>query len=111
RDALGDLVGRFARTHGPFTAADVGRSLGIPAGVAESALHQLEGQGRVSEGAFRPGGEGREWVDSEVLRKLKRRSLAVLRGEIEPVPVTALASFVPAWQGVGVDPPSGLHSL
>ncbi len=111
RDALGDLVGRFARTHGPFTAADAGKSLGIPAGVAETALRQLESQGRVAEGAFRPGGEGREWVDSEVLRRLKRRSLAVLRGEIEPVPATALASFVPAWQGVSADPPSGLHAL
>ncbi len=110
-DALGDLVGRYARTHGPFTAADVGRSLGIPPGTAETALRQLENQGRVAEGSFRPGGEGREWVDSEVLRRLKRRSLAVLRGEIEPVAPTALAAFVPSWQGVSPDPPSGLHAL
>ena len=33
---------------------------------------------------------------------LRRRSLAVLRKEVEPVDGVALARFLPAWQGVGV---------
>ena len=100
-DPLGDVVGRYARTHGPFTADDVATALGLPVGVATTALGALEAAGRVIRGAFRPGGEGQEWVDSDVLRRLKRRSLAELRKEIEAVEQSALGRFLPAWQGVG----------
>lgn len=110
-DPLGDVVGRFARTRGPFTAAEAGRALGLPAAVVETALERLAAEGRVTEGAFTPGGQGREWLDAEVLRRLKRRSLAVLRGEIEPVAATTLAAFAPVWHGVEADPPAGPHAL
>ncbi len=63
-------------------------------------LARLEAAGRVVRGAFRPGGEGQEWVDAEVLRRLKRRSLAALRKEIEPTDQSALGRFLPAWSGV-----------
>src|SRR5262249_39058946 len=103
-DPLSDLVARFARTHGPFLAADAAARFGLGVAVVEQALRALEMDGRVVDGEFRPGGSGREWIDVEVLRRLRRRSLAALRKEIEPVPPEQLARFGLAWQGVG--PPS-----
>ncbi len=110
-DPLGDVVGRYARTHGPFAAKDAAGSLGLPIGVVETALIRLEQDNRVIAGAFMPGGEGREWVDAGVLRRLKRRSLAILRDEIEPVEPQALARFSSMWQGVSSDPPRGREAL
>lgn len=110
-DPLGDVVGRYARTHGPFTVAEAAGYLGLPAGVVEVALTALEGSGRVTQGAFRPGGQGREWIDNSVLKRLKRRSLAALRSEIEPVEPEALARFLVTWQGVTEDPPRGRNAL
>jgi ATP-dependent Lhr-like helicase len=101
RDPLGDLVARYARTHGPFTAPDVGRRLGLGAALVEQSLQRLASTGRVVQGEFLPGGAGTEWCDAEVLRTLRRRSLAALRREVEPVPVDALARFLPAWQHLG----------
>ncbi len=110
-DPLGDLVGRYARTHGPFTTIEAASSLGLPGAVVETTLHALLASGRVTEGAFRPAGEGREWVDETVLRRLKRRSLAALRSEIEPVEPRALAMFEQSWQGITSDPPRGSAAL
>ncbi len=110
-DPLGDLIGRYARTHGPFTTGDISAHLGLPPAVVEAVLRQFEEAGRVDAGSFRPGGAGREWIDREVLRRLKRRSLAVLRKEIEPVEPQALARFAVAWQGVSLSPPRGQHAL
>ena len=101
RDPLGDLVARYARTHVPFVAGDVAARFGLGPAVVEQALSRLAGAGRVVAGEFLPGGTGPEWCDAEVLRTLRRRSLAALRKEVEPVPVEALASFLPAWQQVG----------
>src|SRR4051812_8944955 len=100
-DPLGDLVSRFARTHGPFHGIDVAARFGLGLAVAEQALHRLSVTGRVIQGEFRPGGAGLEWCDAEVLRSMRRRSLAKLRKEVEPVPPQALARFLPAWQGIG----------
>ena len=99
-DPLGDVIGRFARTHGPFTIVDVMSALGLPNAVVGHQLSVLETTGRVTRGAFRPGGRDQEWVDTDVLRRLKRRSLAALRKEIEPVDQSALGRFLPSWHGV-----------
>ena len=99
-DPLGDLVARFARTHGPFVPSDVAARLGLGTAVVEGALSRLEVAGRVAEGEFRPGGHGREWIDVEVLRRLRRRSLAAFRRDIEPVAPEVLARFGIAWQGI-----------
>ncbi|MFB9315044.1 ATP-dependent helicase [Nocardioides plantarum] len=99
-DPLGDLVARFARTHGPFTTDDVADRLGIGAAVARHTLQRLAAQGRVLDGEFRPSGIGSEWCDAEVLRRLRRRSLARLRQEVEPVEPAALGRFLAAWQHV-----------
>lgn len=100
-DPLGDLVARYARSHGPFTTAEVAQRLGLGEAVARQTLQRLAHRGRVLDGEFRPSGSGTEWCDAEVLRKLRRRSLARLRQEIEPVAQDAVARFLPAWQRVG----------
>ncbi|WP_341926169.1 ATP-dependent helicase [Nocardioides psychrotolerans] len=99
-DPLADLVSRFARSHGPFTTGQVAERLGLGAAVVRHTLQRLAAQGRVLEGEFRPAGSGSEWCDAEVLRKLRRRSLARLRKEVEPVEPEALARFLGAWQHV-----------
>jgi len=127
-DPLGDLVSRYARTHGPFTAAEAAARLGLGVAVVGTALKRLAADGRVVEGEFRPhvtapadepalpADEGAlpaeapapdiphsiasEWCDAEVLRKLRRRSLAALRAEVEPVDAAAYGRFLPAWQHV-----------
>ncbi|MBL0886521.1 DEAD/DEAH box helicase [Myceligenerans sp. I2] len=103
-DPLGDLLRRHARTHGPFTTHDVAVRLGIGPAVAAEALTRLEASGRLVRGRLLPdtlGGTGDEWCDAGVLRVLRRRSLAALRAEVEPVEQPALAVFLPRWQGVG----------
>jgi ATP-dependent Lhr-like helicase len=140
-DPLSDLVSRYARTHGPFTAAEAAARLGLGVAVVGTALKRLAADGRVVEGEFRPHagppetapeatGETpgdataldsepaevpasespapslpqhtvtSEWCDAEVLRKLRRRSLAALRAEVEPVDAAAYGRFLPAWQHV-----------
>jgi ATP-dependent Lhr-like helicase len=100
-DPLGDLVARYARTHGPFRVVEVGERLGVGDDRVEAALARLEALGTVVLGEFRPGGVEREWCDDGVLRQLRRRSLAALRHEVEPVEAPALARFLPVWHGVG----------
>jgi ATP-dependent Lhr-like helicase len=109
-DPLGDLVGRFARTHGPFVGAQVATRLGVAPGRVLTVLERLEASGRVVRGEFRPDGVEREWCDTDVLRQLRRRSLAALRSEVEPVDAAALARFLSAWQGVGL-PRRGIDAL
>ncbi|MGW8784054.1 ATP-dependent helicase [Streptomyces sp. NPDC055796] len=101
KDPLGDLLARYARTHGPFTTAAVAARFGLGAAVTEGALHRLAAAGRVVQGEFHPAGIGQEWCDATVLRRLRRRSLAALRQELEPVPPTSLATFLPQWQHLG----------
>jgi ATP-dependent helicase Lhr and Lhr-like helicase len=110
-DPLGDVLGRFARTRGPFTEEEAAAALALPPGVVRSGLQRLETEGRVLSGGYRRGSSGREWVDAEVLRRLKRRSLTALRAEIEPVSQTALGRFLPDWQGVTPDPPHGVSAV
>jgi ATP-dependent helicase Lhr and Lhr-like helicase len=100
-DPLGDLVARYARTHGPFAAATCAARFGLGVFVVEQALKRLSATGRASAGEFTPGGAGTEWCDAEVLRMLRRRSLAALRREIEPVPPRILAAFLPRWHQIG----------
>ncbi len=109
-DPLADLVSRYARTHVPFQLEDVAARFGLGVGVVRTALQTLLSQDRVLEGEFLPGGRGREWCDVEVLRTIKRRSLAHLRKQIEPVEQAVLARFLPRWQGI-TNPRRGLDGL
>jgi ATP-dependent Lhr-like helicase len=99
-DPLGDLVLRYARTHGPFAAAGCAARFGLGVAVVAGVLDRLVGSGRLVRGELRPGSEGLEYCDAEVLRRLRRGSLARLRAEVEPVEQRALGRFLPAWQGV-----------
>ena len=109
-DAALDLVRRFARTHGPFVTQQIVDRFGLPAAQVEVLLQRLIQSGRVMEGGFRPGGVHREWVDVEVLRTIRRRSLAKLRKEIESVEQQTLARLFTHWQGV-ITPRRGLDAL
>ncbi|MDQ1049049.1 ATP-dependent Lhr-like helicase [Streptomyces sp. V4I2] len=101
KDPLGDLLARYARTHGPFTSATAAARFGLGVAVTDGALHRLAATSRVVQGEFHPAGIGQEWCDATVLRRLRRRSLAALRHELEPVPPPALAQFLPQWQHIG----------
>jgi len=107
---LTDLVARYARTHGPFLPAHPAQRYGVGVDPVRSALEALEAQGRVARGEFRPEGIEREWCDDDVLRQLRRRSLASLRREVEPVDTATLARFLPRWHGIG-SPRRGLDAL
>lgn len=104
-DPLGDLVARHARTHGPFTTTAVAERFGLGAAVARHTLQRLETNGRLTSGYFLPtaagSGDDLEWCDTEVLRRLRMRSLAAIRGSVEPVSPEAYARFLPDWQHLG----------
>ncbi|WP_263103450.1 ATP-dependent helicase, partial [Kitasatospora sp. DSM 101779] len=114
KDPLGDLLARYARTHGPFTAPEVAVRFGLGTAVVTGTLHRLTAAGRLVQGEFRPI-EGHtatvEWCDAEVLRRLRRRSLAALRQEVEPVPPRSLAAFLPQWQHLAGHRLRGLDGL
>ncbi|GAA1812945.1 Lhr family helicase [Actinomadura chokoriensis] len=104
-DPLGDLVSRYARTHGPFRADAAAARFGLGIAVVTETLRRLAGAGRVVEGEFLPveavaGPLTTEWCDTGVLRMLRRRSLARLRAEVEPSPPESLGRFLPVWHGI-----------
>ncbi len=98
------------RTHGPFTVDALARRFGLGTAIAESLLARLTESGRLVQGEFRPGGVEREWVDADVLRRLRSRSLARLRREVEPVSPDALGRFLVSWHGIGSER-RGLEAL
>jgi len=110
-DPLGDVVGRYARTHGPFTDAEAASGIGLPEATVAEVLARLERDGKVSAGAFRPGGVEQEWVSNEVLRRLRRRSLANLANQVEAVDHTRYARFLPAWQRVDQERATSLSDV
>ncbi|MBS1674083.1 MAG: ATP-dependent helicase, partial [Actinobacteria bacterium] len=114
-DPLGDLVARHARTHGPFVGSAIADRFGLGPAIVRQTLQRLEADGRVTSGFFLPGpppgappgarasatsagADETEWCDTEVLRRLRMRSLAAIRGSVEPVPPAAFARFLPEWQ-------------
>jgi ATP-dependent Lhr-like helicase len=100
-DPVGDLVSRYARTHAPFTVQDAASRFGFGTAVVLDTLRRLAADRRVVDGEFRPGATGTEWCSVEVLRRLRSRSLAALRQEVEPVDTATLGRFLPVWQHVG----------
>ncbi|MCZ3385746.1 MAG: DEAD/DEAH box helicase, partial [Actinomycetia bacterium] len=115
-DPVGDLVARYARTHGPFTTSGAAEVLGLGPAVVTATLDRLAAAGRVVAGAFRPGGSGPEWCDADVLRQIRRASLAIAQRAAEPVPAERLATFLPRWQGLSAQgerarPDTGVDAL
>ncbi|HEU6443628.1 MAG TPA: DEAD/DEAH box helicase [Gaiellaceae bacterium] len=97
---LRSLLARFARGRGPFTTREAAERFGVEPERAEAELLELEREDRLVRGELRPGGTEREWCDPEVLRRIRRASLAALRREVEPVEQVAFARFLPGWHGV-----------
>ena len=110
-DPLGELVRRYARTHGPFTVDAVAERFGLGVAVARGVLDRLTASGALLAGEFRPGAAGAEWCDTEVLRHIRRRSLAALRSQIEPVSHSTLGRFLPGWQQMGSGAESGVDGV
>jgi ATP-dependent Lhr-like helicase len=109
-DPLTEIIRRYARIHGPFTSADIATRYQLQMPAVEAVLSKLNSQGKLLEGEFRPNGHHREWCDPEVLRQVRRKSLARLRREIEPVEQSTFVRFSTRWQGVAV-PRRGLDAL
>ena len=105
-----DLARRYARTHGPFTTDNFAERYGLGRSTAHLLLKEVAANGRLLEGEFRPGGSGREWCDPDVLQSVRRRSLAKLRKEVEPVDPPVLGRLITSWQGV-IRKRSGLDAL
>jgi ATP-dependent Lhr-like helicase len=103
-DAMRALVRRFARTHGPFPTARLAERYGVD---PLPALRELEAEGAMVRGELLPEGTEREWCDSDVLRRVRRASLARLRKEVEAADRTELARFLPSWQNVDAFRPTG----
>ena len=99
-DALAVLLGRFARSRGPFTTDEAADRYALEPELVEGVLVGLERSDRLVRGELRPGGVEREWCDPDVLRRLRRASLAALRKEVEPAEQAALGRFLPAWHGI-----------
>src|SRR5690242_10045654 len=91
------LVMRYAKGRGPFTTAEARERFGID---VEAVLHELEREELLVRGELRPGGTEREWCDADVLRRLRRASLAALRKEVEPAEQATLGRFLPSWHGI-----------
>jgi ATP-dependent helicase Lhr and Lhr-like helicase len=109
-NALTEIVRRYARTHLPFTTAELANRYGLEASDVEPVLRALHGQGKLLEGEFRPNGHHREWCDPEILKRIRQKSLARLRREIEPVEQRTFARFCVRWQGVSA-PRRGVNAL
>jgi len=109
-EPLVEIALRYARAHGPFTTAALAARYGLEPAIVEPVLHALHARGKLLEGEFRPQGRHREWCDPEVLQQIRRKSLARLRREIEPVEPRAFVRFVTRWQGVAA-PRRGLDAL
>ncbi|HVS50431.1 MAG TPA: hypothetical protein VHJ99_16215 [Candidatus Dormibacteraeota bacterium] len=100
-EPLDSLLRRWARTHVPFLSADPAARWAVPAVAIEAALSRLAARGDVLAGEFRRAMQGREYCHPEVLKILRRRSLAALRHEVESVAPEAVARFLPTWHGIG----------
>lgn len=98
---LEQLLRRYARTHGPFTSTEPARRFGLRAAQLEPVLRLLESLGTLVYGEIRPNGSSPEWCDAEVMRQLRRRTLARARDQVAPVDGATLGRFLPAWHGIG----------
>jgi len=105
-----ELMRRYARTHGPFPASEPAARYGLPAEKLDGVLRALHGAGKLLEGEFRPDGSQREWCDPDVLQQVRRKTLARLRSEVEPVEQRTFARLLCRWQGVTI-PRRGARAL
>jgi ATP-dependent helicase Lhr and Lhr-like helicase len=120
-DPLGDLLGRYARTHGPFTTGEAAARFGLGLRVTADVLGRMSIDGKLIRGEFTTAAvpvatsgsvvESTEWCDTDILKILRRRSLAALRAQVEPVSTAAFGRFLPAWQQVSSTHNAGVDGL
>jgi len=99
-DPLQEIIRRYARTHGPFTTQQVATRYGLQPAIVDATLHAMHGRGKLLSGEFRPSGLHQEWCDPGILQQIRRKSLARLRREVEPVEQRTFARFAVRWQGL-----------
>lgn len=109
-DPLGELLGRYARTNGPFTTSGAAARFGLGVRVTADVLGRMASDGKLIRGEFTSDADGEQWCDADVLKILRRRSLAALRAQVEPVSTEAFGRFLPAWQHVS-SPNAGIDGL
>jgi ATP-dependent Lhr-like helicase len=109
-DPLGELIGRYARTHGPFTSHQAAARFGLGLRVTGDVLGRMAIDGKLIRGEFTDSADGEQWCDADVLKILRRRSLSALRAQVEPVSPAAYGRFLPSWQQVGTHN-SGIDGL
>ena len=107
-DPLGELIGRYARTNGPFTTVEAAARFGLGVRVTADVLGRMSADRKLVRGEFT---DSDQWCDADVLKILRRRSLAALRAQVEPVSAAAFARFLPAWQQLGSSRVSGVDGL
>ena len=120
-DPLGELLGRYARTRGPFTTHEAAARFGLGLRVTADVLGRMAIDGKLIRGEFTTGAatsatsgtavDSTEWCGADVLKILRRRSLAALRAQVEPVSTAAFGRFLPSWQQVGSTHNSGVDGL
>lgn len=110
-DPLGEILGRYARTRGPFTTTEAAQRFGLAPRAVEGALRSLAAGGSLLRGDFVVADEPEQWCDKDVLRVLRRRSLAAARAQIEPVTAAAYARYLPAWQHVADPSHTGVDAV
>ena len=101
-EPLHEIIRRYARTHGPFTTQELANRYALQPAAVSAVLHALHARGKLLEGEFRPRGQHQEWCDPEILQQIRRKSLARLRREVEPVEQQTFARFAARWQGTTV---------
>ena len=110
-DPLGELLSRYARTRGPFSTVVAAARFGLGLRVTADVLGRMALDGKLVRGEFTDSDGSEQWCDAGVLRILRRRSLAALRAQVEPVSTRAYARFLPAWQQVGASGAAGVDGL
>jgi ATP-dependent Lhr-like helicase len=100
-DPVGDLIGRYTRTHGPFSSREVAEHLGLGLALVEQLLRDRKERGHLRWGRFSAVRADGQWVDPTVLQRIRRRAAAILRGAQEPVPAQRLCTFLPRWHALG----------
>src|SRR5699024_2006834 len=81
-------------------AQDLADAFGLGIATAHTALRNAD----VVQGRYRQGVQEQEYCATEVLRRIRSRSLAIARQQTKPVSQSAFARFLLDWQQVaGVD--------
>jgi ATP-dependent Lhr-like helicase len=97
-EAMLYLVRGWAECSGPFRPDEMAQQLSLKVSDVNIALAQLEAEGLVLRGSFRPGAAAEEFCDRRILARIHRSTIGRLRREIEPVSQSTFLRFLFRWQ-------------